>query len=396
MKQTRNGNAVYCQSGGPTAVINTSLLGAYETFKKNSKGKFFLSHNGIAGLLGEAKLEELTGDKSFLRNRPGAFGGTLRKKLPSDVNDPLAKTVVDCLKENNVTSLFLNGGNDSMDSADKVNNYVKHYGYDCCVMGVPKTVDNDLKLTDHTPGYGTAAKFIANAVLALSIDEYSYIKGKVQIIECMGRDAGYITASAILAKDKGYKPDFIYTPEMIFDLDDFLNKALKVYNDKGHCIVVVSEGIKDKEGKLISDIGVKDDFGNSMLGGVGEFLAQKVREKGASSRAFVPANVGRASSFLLSKTDSDEAYEVGKKAVLEALNETSGFMVGNRRISSNPYKIELTLFPLKDVGGDAKEMDRKYIAESGDNISDAYLEYVRPLIKGEVQTLGKDGLLAID
>lgn len=395
MSKLKSGNACYAQSGGPTAVINTSLLGAYETFKKNCDGKFYLSHNGIAGLLGDATLEELNGDLSFLRNRPGAFGGTLRKKLPADVNDPLAKTIVESLKKYNISYLFLNGGNDSMDSADKINNYVLHYGYKCQVMGVPKTVDNDLKITDHTPGYGTAAKFIANSVLALSIDEYSYMKGKVQIIECMGRDAGYITAASILAADKGYKPDYIYTPEMIFDLDTFLKKVIDTYNTKGHCIVVVSEGIKDKDGKLIADTGVKDDFGHTMLGGVGEFLSRKVMEKGVSARAFVPANVGRASSFLLSKTDSDEAYNSGKMAVEEALKGTSGFMIGYKRVSDKPYKIDYVLLPLKDVGGDAKEMDKKYISKSGDNIDESYLDYVRPLIKGEINTLDSDGLLKI-
>lgn len=393
MSQKREGNAVYLQSGGPTAVINTSLLGAYETFKKNSAGKFYLSENGILGLLGEKNFNELDGDLSFLRYRPGAYAGTVRKKIPEDVKDPIAKQIIDRLREYNITSVFVNGGNDSMDTAHKLSEYVKYYDYDCSVMGVPKTVDNDLLETDHTPGYGTAAKLVANTTIAITIDELSYNKGKIQIIECMGRDAGYITAASILASDRGYKPDFILTPEMVFDLDKFVKKATEVYDKKKHCIVVASEGIKDKNGKLVVDTGEVDSFGNKVLGGVGQFLASKIEQKGYPARACILANLGRASSFMLSKTDSDEAFMAGSIAVLNALEGKSGSMVGFKRISFDPYEIEYVLIPLQKVGGIAKPMSKKYISKSGDNIDDSYLEYVRPLIKGNVKSLAEDGLL---
>lgn len=393
LKHHLEGNAVYFQSGGPTAVINTSFLGVYETFMSyRETEKFFVSRYGISSLL-ENKLEEVKGDYSFLRFENGAHFGSLRKFLPEEEDCEIGATLVDNLKKNNIRYVFINGGNDSMDTAYKVNRYCLYHHYDCYVIGMPKTIDNDLYGCDHTPGYGTAAKFVCNTLLTLTYDEYSYKKGKILLVETMGRDSGYLAASAVLTAVRGKRPDYIYVPEVDFDIDSFMEKAIRTYQEKGHCIIVISEGIKDKKRELVSSKGKSDAFGNKIPGGVANYLAALLSEKGYSARAVELNTLQRASSYLLSMTDSNEAYEVGRTAFLSAYNKESGKMVALHRVSNDPYMIEYPLIDLSLSRREASSMPKEYINEAGDNIKDCFIDYVKPLIVGNAVALKDDGLL---
>lgn len=393
-KHPLEGNCLYFQSGGPTAVINTSFLGVYETFLSLKKEeKFFVSRYGISSLLDE-KLEEVKGDYSFLRAENGAHFGSLRKMLPMEEDSEIGKEIVSHLQKNQIRYVFVNGGNDSMDTAYKINRYCLYHHYSAKVFGIPKTIDNDLFGTDHTPGFGSAAKFVANNVITLTRDEYSYRKGKILLIETMGRDSGYLAASSSLAALRGYKPDYIYVPEAEFDIDSFLDKVTSLYERKGHAVIVLSEGIKDKTGALIAGQGKADAFGNLIPGGVAGYLASLLQGKGFPTR-FVELNtLQRSASYLLSKTDTEEAYEVGKTALLSALKGETGKMVGMKRISEEPYRIEYILVDLVKCRKDATSMPVSYLNESGDNINDSFLTYAAPLVCGNVSVLEEDGLLS--
>ena len=394
LKHQLEGNAVYFQSGGPTSVINTTFLGVYETFLSySSNEKFYVSRYGISSLL-ENNLEEVKGDYSFLRLENGTHFGSLRKLLPEEEDAVIGKTIVDNLEKNNIRYVFINGGNDSMDTAYKVDRYCKYHHYKCYVIGLPKTIDNDLYGCDHTPGYGSAAKFVCNSLLAITYDEYSYKKGKILLVETMGRDSGYLAASSVLTAVRGKRPDYIYVPEVTFHIDSFLNKAIKTYQEKGHCIIVLSEGIKDENGNLISSKGKSDAFGNKVPGGVGNYLSSLISEKGYPSRCVEFNTLQRSASFMISKTDSDEAYEVGKKAFLSAYEQKTGMMVSLKRISSSPYVMEYPLIDLSLSRRKASSMPKEYINETEDNINDSFIEYVKPLVVGNVDSLKDDGLLA--
>lgn len=392
MNQSK-GNVVYLQSGGPTAVINTSFLGLYETFlKEKREDVFYVSRYGISSLLNQS-LEKVESSLSYLRYEPGAHFGSIRKMLPDDLDDPIGKEVIEILKEYQIRYVYCNGGNDSMDTAFKIDSYCKKYDYECHVIGVPKTIDNDLFGCDHTPGFGTAAKFVANALIAATYDEYSYKKGKIFILETMGRDAGFVAASAILASLRNMAPDYIYVPEVDFDVDLFMEKAIRTYEEKGHCIIVVSEGIKDKNRQLIASTRKsKDVFGNTLVGGVSSYLCSLFAQKGYPARYLELSVLNRASSFMLSKCDSDEAYEVGKEAYYTSL-EDSGKMITIERVSSNPYQAKYGKIDLKDCRKSASSLPLCYINEEGDNILESYLDFVKPLIEGNVDSLKEDGLL---
>lgn len=392
---TRNrlqGNVCYFQSGGPTAVINASFLGLDQAFQaQKSPYKIFVSPYGITGLI-QGKLTDVTGkDYAKLTHRPGSFSGSLRKKLKED--DPLLGSMIATLAKYQIRYLFANGGNDSMDTCLKLSEAMRKSGLSCQVLGIPKTIDNDLLKTDHTPGYGSAAKYIANTVLAISLDDRTYEKGRINIVEVMGRDSGYLTASSLLASLKGQAPDFIYVPEVAFDLNKEIFKWEKTYETKGRCLVVVSEGIHDEQGKLISAVGTKDAFGNIQMGGVGSYLSSRVTKDGYKSRAIELSIPQRAASYLLSKRDVNEAMAVGKEALLKALAGEDGVMVTIDRVSNHPYRVKYGSALLSDVGGKAGSLPLRYINDDKDNIRKSFITYVLPLIQGNVSALGDDGLL---
>lgn len=389
-------NILYFQSGGPTAVINSSFMGLYKEYLKHSgMGKLYVSPYGIGGLLKNELHEVKKGEIPILKFRPGAYWGSLREKLPEDPNDPLAVTLIQNLLAHHIRYVFPNGGNDSMDTAHKIALYAKAQHADIQTVGIPKTIDNDLPFTDHTPGFGSAAKYVANSVIAISLDDKSYEKGKINIVEVMGRDAGFLTASSYLASLRGQTPDFIYVPEAAFDTKAFVEKAKRCYDEKGRCLVVVSEGIRDKEGKLISALERKDSFGNIQMGGVSYYLSSLVSQEGYKSRAIELNVVQRASSFLPSGTDIKEAEMCGKMALRFARSGKSDVMVCIERVHKENYAVKYKAASLAEIDGKTASLPLRYLNTTQDNIRPEYLSYVEPLIQGNELPMDKDGLLKL-
>ncbi len=396
MKRTST-NLLYLQSGGPTAVINSSFAGLVKAFQKDKNhGHFYYSHYGVKGL-SEGKLVEVDLEKvPILSFRPGSYTGSLRKKLPSDSTDPFAEKILKTLIKYQIDVVFFNGGNDSMDSAATLASYVKERNLPIKVFGIPKTIDNDLTGCDHTPGFGTAAKFVANSTIAIGLDDLSYEKGRVNIIETMGRDSGFVTASAVLASLKGIKPDYIYVPEVPFSIPDFLAKCKATYSKKGHCLVVVSEGIRDKDGTLIAtDSIAKDAFNNRQVGGVGKYLASLIAQEGIKTRGIELSLLNRASSFLPSLTDIKEAEGVASEAYRCYQKGLTGVMVTLGRKKEEKYAPLYGTIALEKAKDIARTLPKKYINKAGDNISASYIDYVLPLIQGNAIPLSNDGLLNI-
>ena len=396
MTTVRN-NVCYFQSGGPTQVINSSFYGLYKAFKNDlSHGKFYVSRYGVNGLL-NGKLELIPSNRNFkdLLVTPGAFCGSARIKLTDDFSSPVRQSILKTLDEYQIGYLFVNGGNDSMDSASLIGKRVKKAKRDVKVIGIPKTIDNDLGYTDHCPGFGSAAKFVANSVITIGKDDLSYEKGRINIIETRGRDSGFLAASSLLAKKKGITPDFIFVPEVIFDVNEFLSKATSVFDKKGHCLVVVSEGIRDKNGNLIVSQKAKDSFGNTQVGGVADYLSSLVSQKGYKTRGIELSLLNRAATFVPSLTDIKEASACGEKAYLFAKKGRSGVRVTRERAESSSYKINFSSVPLDKVANKEKKLPLSYLSKNKDNIKDSYRDYVSPLIKGERNPFDPDGLVSV-
>lgn len=388
-------NVLYFQSGGPTAVINSSFMGLYKEMKKHRNLNLLVSPYGISGLINNELHPVAKGEVPILAYRPGSYWGSLRQKLPEDPNDPLAKQIVEHIISNNIAYVFPNGGNDSMDTTYKLSKYVEAAGIDVKVIGIPKTIDDDLPMTDHTPGFGSAAKFVANSVIAVSLDDKSYKKGKINIIEVMGRDSGFLTASAVLAGLRGQKPDYIYVPEVAFDVQEFVRKAEKTFDEKGRCLIVVSEGIRDKDGNLIAATGNVDAFGNKIMGGAACYLSSLVIKDGYKSRGIELNVIQRAASFVPSYVDIHEAEMCGAHALKFALQGVKNSMVAMQREIGETYRINYVPISLDDVGGKIVTLPIKYINPEGDNILDSYLEYVAPLIRGNPNPFDEDGLVKL-
>lgn len=392
-----NFNVCYFQSGGPTAVINATFKGLFDAFKQDKNAeKFLVSKYGLTGLLNNKLVEVKSSDTINLDYRPGSAFGSLRKKLPEDSSSEEAKTIIKNLKKNNIGYLFVNGGNDSMNTAYRISCYAKDNNYDLKVIGVPKTIDNDLYGCDHTPGFGSAAKYVANCVIATSIDDKTYAQGRVNIIETMGRDSGFVAASSILAGQKGEKPDFIFVPEVPFSTEEFLAKVKETYNRRHRCLVVVSEGIRDKNGNLIAaDNSTKDAFNNTTVGGVGKYLAALVSKEGIKTRGIELSVLNRASSFLPSLVDIKEAKEVSTRAYKAAMKGHSGVMITLSRKDTINYAPVYGEIKLEEVSDKVVTLPLKYINKTQDNINASYVRFVAPLIKGNAIALDKDGLLNI-
>ncbi len=390
------------QSGGPTTVINASLAGVLETSLASDKiENVYGVMNGIKGILDETIIDVSKEDKDEIHkllNTPSSMLGSVRYKLPSYLDDDTDyKKIKEVFEKLNIGHFFYIGGNDSMDTCNKINEYFKHINFDCTVFGVPKTVDNDLILTDHTPGYGSSIKFIANTVAEIYQDISCYKKGKVTIVEIMGRDAGWLTAGTKLASLVNNGPDLIYLPEVAFDMESFLEKVDTIYKQKGHALITISEGIRDSEGNYIltySASGAKDEFGHMQLGGVASVLTNIVSTRLHLPTRSIELNLPqRCASHLASLTDIEEAYNLGKNALLFSLDGVSGKMSALERVSSNPYEVKYTYVDLTRVANSVKEVPLNYISKDGSQITNEFIEYALPLIKGNISNLDDNGLV---
>ncbi len=396
-------NIIVGQSGGPTAVINGSLYGvASEGIKNPAVGHVYGMINGIEGFLQGhyMDMEELeqSGELEAVRTTPGSFLGSCRFKLPEDLTSSVYPELFQKFEELEIGAFFYIGGNDSMDTASKLSRYAQSINSDIRFIGVPKTIDNDLVETDHTPGYGSAAKYVASTVREIAIDASVYDNKKsVTIVEIMGRHAGWLTAASVLArKFEGDNPILIYLPEVAFDQDAFIKKVEKALETTPNLVVCISEGINDGKGTFIceyaSDVGV-DNFGHKMLTGSGKYLENLVKDKLGVKVRSIELNVcQRCSSAHLSRVDLDEAVNAGIYAVQAALAGETGKMITFNRSRSNPYELSYGTADVNIICNAEKAFPGEWITEEGSDIGGEYLEYVLPLIQGCVEVPVKNGL----
>ena len=400
-------NVIIGQSGGPTAVINSSLYGiVFEAMEHpDDIGKTYGMVNGIEGFLAGRYLDFAEalpgGNLEFLKSTPGAYLGSCRYKLPDDLDDPVYPRLFKRFDELDIGYFFYIGGNDSMDTVSKLSRYARKTGSDIKIMGVPKTIDNDLVNTDHTPGYGSAARYVAQTVREITMDAYVYEKKSVTIVEIMGRHAGWLTAAGVLArKYPGDNPLLIYLPEVDFDEQEFLAQIETALEDHINVIVCVSEGIRDKNGTFIceyeSNVGV-DTFGHKMLAGCGKYLENLVRDCLNIKARSVELNVNqRCSVSLISHTDQQEAIMAGRYGLQIALKKgMTGKMISFVRCSDDPYVVACGLENVDEVCNKEKTFPLDWIIKDGTDISEDFITYALPLIQGTpLLPLGEDGLPA--
>ena len=403
MKELK-GACIIGQSGGPTSAINASTYGAIKTALENENiTAVYGALNGIKGVLDDNLIDMSKEDKAeleYMKYTPSSALGSCRYKLKDpDVDDTDYKKILGIFKKYNVRYFFYNGGNDSMDTCNKISKFMLKNGYECRVMGIPKTIDNDLNLTDHCPGYGSAAKYIATSLMEIYHDARVYDTGMITVVEIMGRNAGWLTAAAALACHKGAGPDLIYCPENTFDLDEVMAKINDIYKKSGKCIVAVSEGIKDKNGKYISEYGndlsnAKDGFGHAQLGGLAAYLANYIKQQtGAKVRGIELSLLQRCAAHCASQTDIDESFAAGKAAVEHAVNGTTDKMVGFERVYENgKYVCNIKLFGLTEVANVEKKIPADWFNETKDGLNEKFVEYALPLIQGETKLPKEDGL----
>ena len=394
------GACIIGQSGGPTAVINASAQGVIQTALKTPCITQVLgAAHGIKGVL-EDKLYDMAQEDpvelDLMKYTPSSALGSCRYKLADpDVDDTDYQRILEIFKKYNVRYFFYNGGNDSMDTCNKINRYMQKVGYECRVFGVPKTIDNDLFGTDHCPGFASAAKYIATSVMEVSRDCQVYDKGMITIIECMGRHAGWLTAATALAGAKGDGPDIIYLPEVDFNMEDFLDDVIRVYNGRGSCLVAVSEGIHYADGAFVSEAKASstDGFGHAQLGGLAARLANIVKAAtGAKVRGIELSLLQRCAAHCASGTDIEESFNSGKLAVEAALRGESGKMVGFRCDRKDGYVCHYELFNLEDVANYEKKVPLEWITSDNAYVTEDFIDYCMPLIAGETGMKKVDGL----
>ena len=394
------GACIVGQSGGPTSVINASVYGVIDAALKNPNITRVLgAEHGIKGVLNDRLFdmaEEDPAELELLKYTPSSALGSCRYKMADpDVDDTDYKRILEIFKKYDVRYFFYNGGNDSMDTCNKISKYMQKVGYECRVMGVPKTIDNDLFGTDHCPGFASAAKYIATSVMEVARDGQVYNTGMITIIECMGRHAGWLTAAAALANEKEHCCDFIYLPEDDFDMDKFVADVSACYKKNGNCIVAVSEGIHYADGRFVSEAktAATDGFGHAQLGGLAAMLANIMKEKtGAKVRGIELSLLQRCAAHCASLTDIEESFLSGKTAVEEMLKGTTDKMVGFACDRTNGYKCEARLFDLSDVANFEKKFPREWINAEGNNVAHDFAKYAMPLIQGETKLEKEDGL----
>ncbi|MGF0034072.1 6-phosphofructokinase [Bariatricus sp. SGI.154] len=397
-------NIIVGQSGGPTAVINGSLYGVVSEGLKHSDSieRIYGMVNGIEGFLNGNMMDigalGKTNELELVRTTPGAYLGSCRYKLPEDLADSVYPTLFQKFEEHNIGYFFYIGGNDSMDTVSKLSRYAEEIHSDIRFIGVPKTIDNDLVETDHTPGYGSAAKYVATVVREIATDANVYDnKQSVTIVEVMGRHAGWLTAASILArKFEGDNPVLIYLPEVAFDQDAFIEKVREGLKTTPNLVVCISEGINDGNGTFIceyaSDVGT-DSFGHKMLTGSGKYLENLVKEKIGVKVRSIELNVcQRCSCAHLSRVDLDESVNAGIYAVQVALMGDTGKMITFIRNKSVPYELSYGTADVNIICNQEKPVPAEWIINEGSDISDQFIDYVRPLTQGYVELPTKNGI----
>lgn len=397
-------NVIVGQSGGPTAVINASLYGVvYEALnREDACGTVYGMINGIEGFLNDQVMDmeplERSGELELIKTTPGSYLGSCRYKLPEDLEDEVYPKLFEKFAQYGIGYFFYIGGNDSMDTVSKLSRYAKKAGSDIHFMGIPKTIDNDLVCTDHTPGFGSAAKYVASTVREIAVDASVYDNKKsVTIVEIMGRHAGWLTAASVLArKEAGDNPILIYLPEVAFDPEKFIADVKAALEKRSNLVVCISEGINDGKGtficELASDVGV-DTFGHKMLTGSGKYLENLVKEKIGVKVRSVELNVSqRCSSAMLSGTDQKEAIASGAYGVKCAIEGATGKMIGFARLPGEDYRIDYTMEDVDQICNQEKTVPLEWITENGSDIGEGFIRYARPLIQGEVKVPMEDGL----
>lgn len=398
MSEELTGNILVAQSGGPTSVINASLAGVInEALNHDCIEEIYGSLNGVLGILNENFIdlaEESQQTIRALRHTPGAALGTCRYKLKKEQD---YKRIIDVLMANNIRYFFYIGGNDSQDTANKISQHAVKQNYDLRVIGIPKTIDNDLPMTDHCPGYGSAIKNLSTIIREMAADHESMGQHDlVSIVEVMGRNAGWIAAGTTLAKHKNNPndaPHLIYLPEIPFSTEKFLEDIQTVLQKNKYCLVVVSEGLVDAEGNYIAASSNTDSFGHAQLGGVGEFLRNLVSEHiNVNARACKFGIAQRCAATLASQTDNDEAYLCGQQAVKAAVAGQTDKMITLIRKETDSYGCETGLTPLSDVANGVKTIPKNWINEAGNGVTHPFVKYALPLIQGETHVPYEQGL----
>ncbi len=397
-------NAIVGQSGGPTAVINSSLVGVYQAAKSRGAQHVYGMRFGVKGLLEEQYIDLSTTlrdslDIEILKRTPASYLGSCRYKLPAPEEDAaLYERLFGILRKLDIGYFFYIGGNDSMDTIAKLSDYAAATGSDIRFMGVPKTIDNDLMNTDHTPGFGSAAKYIAATMKEILRDSLVYNVPSVTVVEVMGRNAGWLAGAAALAKAEDCEGvDMVCLPEIPFSVTRFLDRLDRLQNWKKDVVIVVSEGLRDENGAYVCELngkqGATDAFGHRALTGAARYLTElAAAQLGCKARAIELATLQRCGSHITSRVDITEAFQVGGAAVKAAFEGHTGEMVGLRRISNDPYQCTTELHDIHTIANLEKKVPAEWIARDGVSVTPEFLAYARPLIQAELTPIYVDGL----
>jgi len=400
---TKAKNMLIAQSGGPSSAINASITGAIARGMASTKIRHVLGAvNGMQGFLdyqiinisSQMKKSE---DFNLLIHTPAHALGSSRYKIPKD--DPaIYGKITEILKAYDIGYFFYNGGNDSMDTVNKLAAFLREAGEDIVAVGIPKTIDNDLELTDHCPGFGSAARYVATSIAELYLDTIVYPLPAVTIVEVMGRNAGWLTAASALARETGVPaPHLIYLPEVDFDQQAFVADVSRLLETESKIVVAVSEGLRTSEGKYLSDTGADEDmFGHKTLGGAALVLEQLIKKNvnvpQLKTRAIQFSTLQRAAAHCASKIDLDESYQCGYRAVEAAVNGKSGIMITIERVSDNPYVVRYDEANLDDIANKEKKVPLEWITKNGTDVSEDMLVYLRPLVAGPSSPTFIEGL----
>jgi 6-phosphofructokinase len=401
MAEILKGACVFGQSGGPTAVINASAYGVIKAALDAPEiTNVYGAAHGIVGILNDQLYDmgqEDAKELELLLNTPSSELGSCRYKIADpDKDDQDYQRILEIFRKYNIRYFFYNGGNDSMDTCNKVSRFMEKSGYECRVMGVPKTIDNDLMGTDHCPGYGSAAKYIATSVAEVCKDTYVYDVGTITVVEIMGRHAGWLTGASALASVSCAPPDLVYLPEVNFDIERFMEDVSRIYGEKKKCLVAVSEGIHYADGTYVSEaqVSATDGFGHVQLGGLAATLSGLVKLRtGSKVRGIELSLLQRCGAHLASQTDIDEAFRAGKYAVECAVRGETGKMVAfDCTRDQGKYNCNLVLQPLTVVANAEKKVPLEWITPEGNNVTGDFFDYALPLIQGENRRILENGL----